>query len=293
MGTYEQDQSRALRRSIWCGAAFLLVVSVFAASCNSIDTGTVGVVKHFGAVQPSVLGEGIHFTRPWPLADVIDVGVAVFPTEADAAAASKDLQGVAAKVTVQWSITSAMAPRLVQNFGYHEGAWSGGIMAPAIQEVVKAVASRYTAEQLITQRAQVKTSIERELAEFIEHTLKQKDCKGAIRIANVAVTNFHFSKEFDAAIEAKVKTEQEALKAVNEKTKRVTEAEAAYQEAKLGADGAAYKTETESKARAAAIERESKALESNPNLVQLRIAERWDGKLPNYTGGPIPLMQLK
>ncbi len=285
-------EDKTMRNYLLAGAGLVLGLFMFAGSCNSIDTGNVGVVKYFGAVQPAVLNEGIHFTRPWPLADVIDVGVAVFPTEADAAAASKDLQGVAAKVTVQWSITSAMAPRLVQNFGYHEGAWSGGIMAPAIQEVVKAVASRYTAEQLITQRAQVKTSIERELADFIEHTLKQKDCKGAIRIANVAVTNFHFSKEFDAAIEAKVKTEQEALKAVNEKTKRVTEAEAAYAEQKLQADGFAYKTRTESIERAAAIERESKALESNPTLVQLRIAERWDGKLPTYSGTGVPLFNL-
>ena len=288
----DDDFDRILRRSALAALLTILGVATFFASCTSIDTGTVGVVKHFGAVQSGVLSEGIHFTRPWPFADVIDVAVSVTPTEADASAASKDLQGVATKVTVQWSVTSPLAPKLVQGFGYHEGAWSLGILAPAIQEVVKATAARYTAEQLITQRAEVKLGIEDGLAKFIEHTMKQKGCNGAIRIANVAVTNFHFSKEFDAAIESKVKAEQDSLRAVNEKTMRVTQAEAGFQEKKLAADGEAYKTETESKARAAAIERESKALEQNPNLVQLRIAERWDGKLPTYTGGGVPLLQL-
>lgn len=275
-------------------AGVVLVVSSILSmtSCTSVDTGTVGVVKHFGAVQPYVLEEGIHFIRPWPMADVIDVGVAVSPTEAEAAASSRDLQGVATKVTVQWSVTAALAPKLVQSFGYHEGAWSGGIMAPAIQEVVKAVSAQYSAEQLITQRAIVKKGIEVGLAEFVEHTLSAKGCKGAIRIANVAVTNFHFSKEFDAAIEAKVKAEQEALKAVNEKTKRVTQAEAAAAEQKLGAEAEAFKVEIESKARAAAIEREAKALAASPQLVELRIAEKWNGVLPTYTGSTVPLLSM-
>jgi len=86
--------------------------------------------------------------------------------------------------------------------------------------------------------------------------------------------------------------EQEALKAENEKKKRVTQAEAAAAETKLAAEAKAYQIENESKARADAIKRESAALESSPNLVQLRIAEKWDGKLPTYTGNAIPLMKL-
>lgn len=271
----------------------VLGVLLFVSSCTSIDTANVGVVKCFGAVQSDVLGEGIHFTRPWPFADVIDVSTATGTTEAEAAAASKDLQGVHTKVAVQWSIVPALAPKLVQGFGYGDGAWTNGIMGPAIQEVVKAVSARYTAEQLITQRAAVRSGVEVELNEFVQRTLADKGCKGAFKIANVAMTNFDFSKEFNVAIEAKVKAEQEALKAVNEKTRRVTQAEADYQEKKLAADAFAYKTDVESKARAEAIQRESSALKANPELIQLRIAERWDGKLPTFTSGAVPLLQLK
>lgn len=291
--SYDDNDNSPPFGLIGLAAILILGIIALATSCTRIDTGTVGVVQHFGAVQSVPLAEGIHFIAPWPMADVIHIPVSVGTTDVEAEGASKDLQSVHTKVTVQWNVEASSAPGLCRGFGYGDGAWTGGIMTPAIQEVVKAVAARYTAEQLITERAKVKVGIEEELAAFVKKTLSEKGLVGAIRIANVAVTNFDFSKDFNEAIEAKVKAEQEALKAVNEKTKRITQAEADYQEKKLAADAAAYTTETESKARAAAIDRESKALESNPNLVQLRLAERWDGKLPTYTGAGVPLLQLK
>jgi len=70
-------------------------------------------------------------------------------------------------------------------------------------------------------------------------------------------------------------------------------AEAAAAERTLAADAAAYEIEVESKARAAAIEREAEALEGNPQLIQLRIAEKWDGTLPRFSGGDsIPLINI-
>lgn len=269
---------------------FSLVVAVN--SYVTVDTGTVGVVKHFGAVEDHALSEGFHIIKPF-VTDVVTVPVSMQSTEAEATAASKDLQGVHTKVTVQWAINPGSAPRMCQTFGYGDGAWTNGIISPAMQEVVKAVSARYTAEQLITQRHEVKLGIEQGLLDFVQKTLKERGAVGAIRIVNVAITNFSFSKEFDASIEAKVKAEQDSLRAKNEKEKRITEAEAAAKEATLAADAAAYKIEMESKARSAAIERESKALDANPNLIQLRIAERWDGKLPTYTGSTVPLLQLK
>ena len=47
------------------------------------------------------------------------------------------------------------------------------------------------------------------------------------------------------------------------------------------------------KARADAIRRESEALAGNPQLIQLRIAEKWNGQLPRFSGGEaIPLISL-
>lgn len=274
----------------------LLILLVFVLTgCGwaQVDSGKVGVVRQFGAVQPYVLPEGFTTMRPWPFATVEEISVQTGATDTEAMAASKDLQTVHTKVTIQWALSQDRVVCIVQKFGSYDGAWTNGIVQPAVQEVVKSVSARYTAEELITKRADVHKGIEEGLAVFIDKTMHSRGCDGGIRIANVAVTNFEFSHEFNASIEAKVKAEQDALRAENEKRTRITQAEAAAKEATVAADAIAYKTEVESKTRAAAIERESKALETNPNLVQLRIAERWDGKLPSYTGNSIPLLQLK
>jgi hypothetical protein len=47
-------------------------------------------------------------------------------------------------------------------------------------------------------------------------------------------------------------------------------------------------------AQAAAIRAQANALKSNPTLIDLRKAERWDGKLPAaiYAGAPIPFLPV-
>jgi regulator of protease activity HflC (stomatin/prohibitin superfamily) len=282
---------------------FVLAVLAVVSSCTSVSTGTVGVVRHFGAVDSVALNPGVHFIQPWPFSSVEEVNTQVGTTEAEALAASKDLQSVKTKVSIQWTILPSSAPQVINGFG-DEHRMESAILTPAIQEVVKAVSARYTAEELITKRHEVKLGIEQELDAFVKKTLTEKSAVGAIKIANVAVTNFEFSKDFNDSIEAKVKAEQDSLRAENEKKTRVTQAEAKAQEVTLSAqadaksktlaaDAQAYAIDAESKARAAAIQREGAALQSSPNVIQLRTAERWNGQLPTYTGSAIPLLQIK
>lgn len=290
---------------LWVKRAAVILVCLigFFASCTKVSSGTVGVVRQFGAVDAAPLQPGIHFTKPWPLVSVEEMNTQIGTTEGEALAASKDLQSVKTKVAIQWAILPGAAPQVIQGFG-DEAKLETAILTPAIQEVVKAVSARYTAEELITKRNEVKLGIESELDKFVQKTLLEKNAVGAIKLANVAVTNFEFSADFNNSIEAKVKAEQDSLRAKNEMNTRVTQAEAKAKEVtlaaqadadskKLSADATAYATDAESKARAAAITREASALQSNPGLVQLRIAERWNGALPTYTGGGIPLLQFK
>lgn len=262
----------------------------FGCACETIDAGHVGVVKHFGAVRPDTMPEGFNSKSVFD--DVVEISTQTGPTEVEAAAASKDLQTVKTKITIQYAAAAERAVCLVQKFGSEDGAWSLGIIAPAAQEVTKAVAARYTAEELITKRAEVKNGIEVGLNDFVAKTLHSRDCDGGLRIANVAVTNFEFSHEFNASIEAKVKAEQDALRAENEKRTRITQAEAKAKENTLAAEAEAYSTEVQSKTRAAAIEREAKALRDNPQLVSLRMVERWNGVLPQVSSNANQLLQL-
>ena len=256
-----------------------------------VDAGHVGVVRRLGAVQMEALPEGIH--GKLPLVDIVEeVDIRLRKAESEAVAASRDLQVVRTQVAVQYSMTGEVMPLTFQQIGTRRVVETT-LVAPAIMESVKAVTALYTAENLVTNRAEVKNKIQLAIEDFINTTLEQKGVVGALSLANVAITDFSFSDEFNRAIEDKVKAEQEALKAKNEKLRRVTQAEAAAAERTLAADAEAYQIEVASKARAEAIRREAEALRDNPSLIQLRIAEKWDGRLPQVAGGnTIPLLNI-
>ena len=269
------------------GAVLFLVGDFFVI----VNSGHVGVVRTLGAVQPEALNEGFHFKKPF-LDKVEEIDVRLTRAESSASSASKDLQIVSTNVTVQYSLSGPVAPLTYQKIGTR-AVVATTLIAPAIQESVKAITARYTAEQLVTKRSEVKAEIQKAIDDFISVTLEQKGVQGALAIANVAITDFDFSPEFNRAIEEKVKAEQEALKAKNDKLRRVTQAEAAAAERTLAADAEAYEIEVASKARAEAIRREAQALKGNPALIQLRLAEKWNGKLPQVSGeGAIPLINI-
>ena len=273
-------------------AVAALVVLMLLFGCFVIvESGHVGVVRRLGAVQMDALPEGIH--GKIPLVDsVIEVDIRLRKAESEAQAASKDLQVVRTQVAVQYSMNGQVMPLTFQKIGTRSVVETT-LVSPAIMESVKAVTALYTAEDLVTNRAEVKNKIQLAIEDFINTTLQQKDVGGALSLANVAITDFDFSDEFNRAIEEKVKAEQEALKAKNEKLRRVTQAEAAAAERTLAADAEAYQIEVASKARAEAIRREAEALRDNPSLIQLRIAEKWDGQLPQVSGGnAIPLLNI-
>lgn len=257
----------------------------------TVDAGHVGVLKTMGAVSPTVLPPGFHFKKPL-MDEVVQIDTRLKSFEVRAAAASKDLQTVETTISVQHNIAPSMAGQCFQTVGDLEKI-DLTVVAPAVQESLKAITAKYTAEELVTRRETVKQLVTDAIKNYINHTLKQKQLDGAVMVANVAITDFDFSKEFNLSIESKVKAEQQALQAKNEKERRITEAEAAAREKELSADAAAYQIQKESIARAQAIQREATALAQNPNLVQLRAVEKWDGELPTFSsGGTMPFVNI-
>ena len=258
----------------------------------TVDAGTVGVVKRFGAVKDVALPEGLHFKMPFA-EEVVPMTTRLTASEAKATAASRDLQIVTTDVTTTYAINGALAPLTFQRVGTPEKI-AATIVNPAVQESVKAVTAKFTAEQLVTQREVVKQQIQQAIESFINTTLDEKEVQGALNIANVAITDFKFSDEFNKAIESKVQAEQAALQAKNEKLRRVTQAEAAAEEVKLAAAAQAFTIEAESIARAEAITREAEALSGRPEVLRLRTIERWDGVMPRITSveGVLQIIQL-
>merc|ERR1712127_1127827 len=137
---------------------------------------------------------------------------------------------------------------------------------------------------MVVKRKQVKLEIGQNIDAFITETLTSKNIRKGISISNLAVTDFKFSDDFNESIEDKVKAEQDALRALNEKTRIIIQAEASAQEMMIRANASAFRIKELGAAKAYAIELEGLQLRDNPDLVKLRVVERWQGALSMIQG---------
>lgn len=254
-----------IRKSAKTLGIIIVILVLLTSTFATVPTGYRGVVTRFGKVTGKVFDEGLHVKIPF-IEQVQRMNVQIQKEETDADSSSKDLQSVNATVALNYRIDSARVQDLYQDVGKY---YVQKIIDPVIQESVKSGMARFTAEELITKRAEVKQVIE----QIMTDTLSQQ----GISVVDFNIVNFNFSAAFDNAIEAKVTAEQEALAAKNKLEQIKFEAQQAIES---------------SKGRAEAIEIEAKALRNNPDVLELRAIEKWNGVLPQVTGESVPFVNL-
>jgi regulator of protease activity HflC (stomatin/prohibitin superfamily) len=247
----------------------IIVILMFFRPFVQIGAGERGVVLNFGAVQDTVLDEGLHFRVP-VMQMVIPVDVKVQKSESEAAAASSDLQDVSSKVALNYHIIPDKANVVYQTIGI---AFKERIIDPAVHEVVKAVTAKYTAEELITKRPAVSDAMKTALTErLIIHN---------IAVDAFSIVGFSFSKIFMEAIESKQTAEQLALKARRDLDRIKIEAEQKITAAKAEAESLRLQ-----RANISADLIELRKIEAN-----LKAIEKWNGIMPQVTGaGAVPFI---
>lgn len=224
-----------------------------------VGAGQRGVVfNNFSGIEDRILGEGTHFRIPL-LEAVTTVSVRTQKTDVKAEAASKDLQTVNTDIVVNWHLDSSKVNKIYQQIG-DEDTVVDRIMVPAVNEVVKAATAQKTASEVLAKRAELKSDVDRLLSERL--------IKFNVILDDVSIVNVNFSPEFNRAIEQKQVAQQEAERALF----RTQEASATAQA-------------TINLARGEAEANRLKQQSLTQELLQLRSIEKWDGKLPTYTGG--------
>ncbi|MDD1736340.1 MAG: prohibitin family protein [Methanothrix sp.] len=249
---------------------FGIIVVVFFGPVYTIDATERGVLLTWGKVSDKAIDPGIHFRIPI-VQNVERFNVKTQKYEAEGTAASKDLQTVNTKVAVIYHLRPESVPRIYAELGQHYGE---SVIQPTVQEVLKASTSRFSAEQLITNRSTV--------ASNIQDLLYQRLHIYGIVVESTAITDFKFSDSFTQAIEAKVTASQQMLKAETDLKRIQVEAQQKVTQAKAEAD---------------ALNLQKQAI--TPELIELRkvemqtkAVEKWDGKLPMYTGGAMPFLDV-
>lgn len=260
------SRSAALFVSFAISAFVLLIVLLAMSPFTVVNAGHRGIVTRFGTVSEKVLDEGFHWISPFDQVREVDVRTQRY--EVLSSAASKDLQSVTATVVMNYNLKPDEVNTLYQAIGLNYGE---SIITPAIQEAVKASTAKYTAEELITKREEVK--------DVMVHILRERLGTNFITVSDVSITNFEFSESFNAAIEAKVTAEQDALAAKNKLAQTEYEAQ---------------QTIVKAEAEAESIRIRAAALKDNQDLVALEAVEKWNGILPEYMlGEAVPFIDLK
>ncbi len=246
--------------------AVVVIIALLIVALNSFTTvkaGHSGVVLTFEDVSDTVLSEGLHFKIPF-VQRIVLIDNRVQKAESACSAASKDLQTVSSTIAVNYKVLNSCSASVYQNIGLD---YEAKIITPAIQECVKAVTAKFTAEELITNRQSI--------GDQMMELLKEKVTEYGIEIQIFNIIAFDFTDEYNAAIEAKQTAQQNALKAEQDLQRIKVEAEQKIAQAEAEAE--AYRLKSE---------------QITPEILISNYIEKWDGKLPTVVSGDGGTMML-
>ena len=233
---------------------------------KSVPTGHTGVVTTFGKVEDFTLEAGVHFINP--ISKVIKIDNRTQKETVEMGAFSSDIQEVNVLYTLNYSIDKTNAQNLYRTVGlnYYET-----VIKPKIVENVKKIMAKYTAENLVSSRADVAMAIETSLTADLS--------KYNIQVVATSIENLDFTDAFTNAVEAKQVAEQNKLKAQTEADTEIIKAEA---------DAKVKLIEAQATADANDLLTES----LTADILQKLAIERWDGKLPTVLSDGSNILDL-
>ncbi|PIV90377.1 HflC protein [Candidatus Gracilibacteria bacterium CG17_big_fil_post_rev_8_21_14_2_50_48_13] len=246
------------------GAVVLvLVLSLIFSSFEIINPGERGIRVTLGQISDEVLVEGLYLKIPL-VQSIVRFDVKTQKAEYESNSASKDLQSVRSIVALNYNPEPSSVGKLYADIGAN---YEFKIIKPALEEAIKSATAQFTAEELITKRSQVK--------DMITKVVTERLAKSFIDVDEISIVDFSFSPEFDKAIELKQTAEQDALRAKWDLERVKIQAQQKIETAKAEAESLRLQKQ-----------------ELTPELVKLRAIEKWNGVLPQVTGGATPLVSL-
>ncbi len=165
-----------------------------------IQAGTVGVKRVFGEVQPRALTEGFNVREPW--AEIIRINIKTQERREEMRAPSKENLTVGLEISVIYHINPSAAPDIVRTVG-REVDLLGVVLLPKFRSVVRDVTAQYEAKAVYaSKRDEVATSIAALLSEAVSDR--------GIVIEDTPLRDVILPADLAAAIEEKLRAEQES-----------------------------------------------------------------------------------
>lgn len=240
---------------------------IFCNPLTIVNAGERGVKVSLGKVSPQSYTEGVHFVTPF-ISKIHKMDVKTQKSNIATTVFTRDIQQARLVYVLNYNLQPENVHKMYKEVGKN---YKETILIPVVEGTVKNVVGGWQATDLIANRAKATTDILVRLQEQLDDNY--------ITITDFNITDIDYSDSFERAVEAKTVAEQEALKAKN-KTVQVQEE--------------AHQKVISAEAEAKAIRIKAEALKQNKDLVNLTLAEKWDGKLSQYMmGNAMPLFNIK
>jgi len=254
----------------------LFIVFIFLWSCFVIvPAGHRGVILWWGRVENRVMGEGFNFKVPFA-ETVIKVDVKVQPhpfKEIDAA--SKEYQIVKLTGMMNFHIDPSYVHDLYQRVGLD---FANKVIDPAFNDFVKEVVPIYLITEVLPKREEIRKKAMTKLGDNL--------ARYHIIVDDIYFANIRFSQEYERAVEAKQVAQQQVETERQILAQREIEAQQKVATAKGEAEAILVVAQGQAKANDAL----SRSISSI--LVQYKSIEKWNGILPQVSGGGVPLIDL-
>lgn len=256
-------------------------------SFSTVGPGERGVMVTMGKTGTDVLGEGPHLKLPF-VSTIKTMSIRVHKSQDSSEAATKDMQRVGATVALNWTINPESVADMYRNVGTEETIETN-IIAPAVSEVLKAATAKLTAEEVLTKRLELKSSID-------EMLIKRLTSYGLV-VKDISLVDLNFTQEFDKAVEDKQIAEQQAKQAEYNAQKATQDAKAQVNAAKGQAESNLAIAKADAKAqliKAKAQAEGQRLLRQNltKDILKLEYLKKWDGQLPSVLTGSTSAVML-
>jgi len=240
-----------------------------------IPAGHRGVVLLWGSVEKRIMGEGLNFKIP-VAENVIKVDVKVQPhpfKEIDAS--SKEYQMVKMTGMMNFHIDPSYVNDLYQKVGLD---FADKVIDPAFNDFVKEVVPTYPIGEILPKREEIRKRAMTKLGDNLS--------RYHIIVDDIYFANIRFSSGYEGAVEAKQVAQQQVETQKQVLAQREIEAQQKVATAKGEAESILVVAQGQAKANDAL----SRSI--SPILVQYKGIEKWNGILPQVSGGAVPFIDV-
>lgn len=270
----------------------LVVLLMIPSSFTYINPGNVGIVIHKmgGGVDPVPLGQGLHWRNP------LITGIEEYPvymqtlvlTHGNGEGSpnndeinvnSVEGQPVSLDVSLSFELDATRTPNLYTTFRTDIEQIQHGYVKQSIRQALQeVVGSEAIADILGPKKAEVVARA--------QNLISQRLAQYGFVVKQFTINEIRAPAEVMSAINTKNVMQQQALTAQNELQKNTFQA----QGDSIRASGRAKAILAEAQAQAEANRLLSASI--TPTLVQYEMTKKWNGQMPQVTGGATPLLQL-